>query len=145
MADHRAILVAPSATLPAEAVVPVRVDRHTLAKRRWRAVAEDGTAVAVALPEAVRDGTTLEGAGRVFQVAQEEETVVAIPLPDGTAMAAKIGWYLGNRHIPVEVRDTEIVVEAFPTLTASLERIGIDHEVRTDVLRCGAHSSGHRH
>ena len=81
----------------------------------------------------------------VYGCAEEPEEVIVIPLPEGTELAAKIGWYLGNRHIPVEVREGEIVVEVFPTLTDSLERIGIGYEERSDVLRCGPHSSGHRH
>lgn len=128
-----------------DGAVPVQVDRHTLQKRRWRAVAEDGTEVAVALSQPVVDGDFLDAGARAFRVVQEPEEVVVITLPEASEMAAKIGWYLGNRHIPVEVRDDEIVVEAFPTLTDSLKRIGIGYELRTDVLRCGAHSSGHRH
>lgn len=124
-------------------VLPVaRVD---LWKRRWRGVAEDGTPVAVALAEPVADGALLGGGGRVFRVAQIPEELVCIPMPDDASMSAKIGWYLGNRHIPIEVRESELLMENFPTLTDSLQRIGILFEVRTDVLRCKPHSSSHRH
>ena len=121
------------------------VARVDLWKRRWRGVAEDGTHVAVALSDPSKDGDLLGGGGRKFRVRQLSEDVVAIAMPAEAEMAAKIGWYLGNRHIPIEVRDTELVMENFPTLTDSLERIGIPYEVREDVLRCKAHSSGHRH
>ena len=76
---------------------------------------------------------------------QLPEEVVAIPLPESGELGAKIGWYLGNRHIPIEVRESELVMELFPTLTDSLERIGIPFQVRNDVLNCKPHSSGHRH
>jgi len=128
-----------------EEVTPVRVRRETLQKRRWRAVAGDGTELAIDLVEPARDGDLISGGGRQFVLVQEAEQVVAIPLPGDRKMAAKIGWYLGNRHLPIEVREDEMLVERFPTLTDSLDRIGIGYSLRTDVLRCRAHSSGHRH
>ena len=51
------------------------------------------------------------------------EEVVSISMPEDPSMAAKIGWYLGNRHLPIEVREKEILLESFPTLTDSLDRI----------------------
>jgi len=123
----------------------IRVARVDLWKRRWRGTASDGTEVAVALDEAAKDGQCLYGEEECFQIVQTSEEVVAIPMPDDSEMAAKIGWYLGNRHIPIEVRAEELVMENFPTLTGSLTKIGIPHEVREDVLRCRPHSSDHRH
>jgi len=99
----------------------------------------------VSLDEATQDGVCLYGDHACYRVVQLPEEVVAIPLPANAEMAAKIGWYLGNRHIPIEVRETEIVMEIFPTLTESLTRIGVAHEVRQDVLRCRPHSTDHRH
>ena len=127
------------------AAVVVRVCRVDLWKRRWRSVAEDGTGVAVALESPAKNGETLWGEEGCFRVVQTPEEVVAIEMPAGVEMAAKIGWYLGNRHIPVEVRSDEMVVENFPSLTDSLERIGIAHGVRQDVLNCRPHSEDHRH
>jgi len=128
---------------PDAPTLPVlRVD---LWKRRWRGAADDGSEVAVSLDEATQDGVCLYGDHACYRVVQLPEEVVAIPLPANAEMAAKIGWYLGNRHIPIEVRETEIVMEIFPTLTESLTRIGIAHEVRQDVLRCRPHSTDHRH
>ncbi|NNC87840.1 MAG: hypothetical protein HKN82_05195 [Akkermansiaceae bacterium] len=145
MSKASPILVTRALESGADGAVPVQVGRHNLQKRRWRAVADDGTELAVTLPDAVADGAFLDGGARCFRVVQEPEEVVVIALPGTAELAAKIGWYLGNRHIPVEVREDEIVVEAFPTLTDSLRRIGIGYSERMDVLRCGPHSSGHRH
>lgn len=132
--------------------VAVHVDRHTLYKRRWRAAASDGTELAVDLEAPVKDrDLLLAGAGegesdeRIFQIQQTPEEVLVIPLPDTTEMAAKIGWYLGNQHLPVEIRDNEIILERLDTLAASLDRIGIPYEFRVDVFRCKIHSSSHQH
>lgn len=148
MAAPRAILADRLATPSdggCEGGVPIRVPRETVWKRRWRAVADDGTEVAVDLDEPVADGAVLSAGERRFVVVQSAEEVVALALPADPRRAAQIGWYLGNRHIPIEVRADEILVEAFPTLTESLERIGIPHECRHDVLRCRPHSGDHRH
>ncbi len=124
--------------------VPLKVDRVDLWKRRWRGVAEDGTEVAVDLEKSVSHGALLYGQGRLFSVIQNPEDVVVIRMPEEASMAAKIGWYLGNRHLPIEVRSHEILLELFPTLTDSLERIGIAYELRRDVLNCRPHSE-HTH
>ncbi len=125
--------------------VTVQVDRHTLYKRRWRARAEDGTDLAVDLEAPVTHGALLDGgdAEKVFIIEQTPEDVLVIPMPDTTEMAAKIGWYLGNQHLPVEVRDDEIILERLDTLAASLERIGIPYEFRHDIFRCKMHSHQH--
>ncbi len=128
-----------------EGGISVSVARVDLWKRRWRGTASDGTPVAVDLAGPAGHGDLLSGGGRTFLVLQLPEEVVGIPLPESGDLAAKIGWYLGNRHIPIEVRDGELVMEMFPTLTDSLERIGIPYQVRNDVLNCNPHSVGHRH
>ncbi len=125
--------------------VLLSVARIDLYKRRWRGVAQDGTEVAVALSEAAKDGQYLCGADRVFLISQNPEDVLVIPMPQEAEMAAKIGWYLGNRHIPIEVRADEMLMENFPTLEDSLTRIGISYHLRQDVLRCRPHSADHRH
>lgn len=100
--------------------------------------------MAVALEKAAQNGNVLLGGGRSFRIAQMPEEVVAITMPEEQSMAAKIGWYLGNRHLPIEVREKEILLESFPTLTDSLERIGIGYTMREDVLNCRPHSE-HTH
>ena len=128
----------------ADATTVVRVDRHTLYKRRWRATAEDGTELAVNLEAPVADGAVLKSKdGDTFLIEQIEEVVLVIPLPGTTEMAAKIGWYLGNQHLPVEIRDDEILLEQLQTLADSLDRIGIPYTLRRDVFRCKMHSHQH--
>lgn len=121
------------------------VARDDLWKLRWQGVAADGTEVAVALETPAKHGMILASLERSFRIEQLPEEVIAIPMPQDAEMAAKIGWYLGNRHIPIEVRTVEIVMGNFPTLTDSLDRIGIGYEVRQDLLLCRPHSEEHRH
>ena len=128
----------------ATATTKVFVDRHTLYKRRWRAKAEDDTELAVNLESAVPDGTLLDARnGRIFLITQLPEDVLAIPLPKKAEMAAKVGWYLGNQHLPVEIREDEIILENLKTLAASLDRIGIPYTLRKDVFHCKMHSHQH--
>ena len=137
-------LLVEQTTKVASTSVKVSVDRHTLYKSRWRAKAEDGTELAVNLDSPVSDGTLLDaGQGRVFLIEQQAENVLVIPLPQKTEMAAKVGWYLGNQHLPVEIRENEIILEQLNTLAASLDRIGISYTLRRDVFHCKMHSHQH--
>lgn len=137
-------LLVEQTTKVASTSVKVSVDRHTLYKRRWRAKAEDGTELAVNLDSPVSDGTLLDaGQGRGFLIEQQAENVLVIPLPQKTEMAAKVGWYLGNQHLPVEIRENEIILEQLNTLAASLDRIGISYTLRRDVFHCKMHSHQH--
>ena len=128
----------------AEDAVLVKVDRHTLYKRRWRATAENGDDLAVNLDAPVGDGAFLDGGeGRVFKIVQSEEEIIAIPLPAAPEMAAKVGWFLGNQHLPVEVTKEEIILEKVNTLRASLKRIGIPFREGKQVFHCKMHSHQH--
>lgn len=122
----------------------ISVDRHTLYKRRWRATAEDGIELAVDLDQAVSDGTFLKtDENKVYQIKQRSEDVLVITLPDSVEIAAKLGWYLGNQHLPVEVRTDAIILEKLDTLAASLDRIGIPYTFKHDLFRCKMHSHQH--
>ena len=136
-----ALLIEKTADVTAGAV-RVSIDRHTLSKRRWRATASDGSELAVNLDAPVAVGTVLESVdGRQFLIHQEPEEVLSIPLPKKTEMAAKVGWYLGNQHLPVEIREDEILLEKVKTLADSLDRIGIPYTLRTDVFTPAIHSN----
>ncbi|MDB9741530.1 hypothetical protein OAB00_01610 [Akkermansiaceae bacterium] len=138
--------VLPSDASVSEEIKVLVIDRTTLSKRRWRAV-QNGQEIAVGLEAPVGHGTILanEEETHFYRIEQIAEEVVSIPIPEDQTMAAKIGWYLGNRHIPIEVRSDVMVMENFPTLMDSLERIGIKYALKNDILRCAAHSADHRH
>lgn len=130
------------------AKVAIQLDRHTLQKRRWRATAVDGTELALDLEEPVSHGdvvAVVEGARYVIQ--QAPEPVLILPLPESTEEAARLGWFLGNQHLPVEVRKDCILVEDIPTLAQAIHKNHIDHRHGHEVFLSDPHSrsAGHGH
>lgn len=131
------------ASLPA---IAVELDRHTLQKRRWRATAADGTELAIDLPEPVTHGTTIAATETSrYEVRQTPEPVLIVPLPAETDAAARLGWFLGNQHLPVEVRHDAILVEDVATLADALHRHHIHHHHGTEVFLADPHSAHHHH
>ena len=128
----------------AESAIVVKTDRHTLYKRRWRATATDGTELAVDLDSPVGHNSLLLSAdSTLYLIEQKKEDVLVITLPTSTQLAAQVGWYLGNQHLPVEVREDSIILEKIDTLAASLDRIGIPYTFRNDIFLCKMHSHQH--
>ncbi|MFC5050465.1 hypothetical protein ACFPK9_07555 [Rubritalea spongiae] len=121
------------------------IDRHTIAKRRWRQLLSEDLEVVYKLQVPSSHGALLLGSdGKCYKLQQNAEDVIAIPMPGSLEMAAKVGWYLGNQHLGIEVREKEILLEDVHTLARSLEKIGIPFERREDVFLCALHSS-HSH
>jgi len=103
--------------------VPLRVERLTLAKRRWRAVAEDDKEFGFDLATALADGAaffTSESA--VYCIAQMPEPVLEIALISKPAPIARLGWTIGNLHFPIQVTDEVIRVPDDPALRQLFER-----------------------
>lgn len=97
------------------------------------------------LSSATAHGQLLLGSdGHCYKIQQTTEGVIVIPMPQSLEMAAKLGWYLGNQHLGIEVRENELVLEDVHTLARSLEKIGIPFKKRVDVFLCALHSS-HSH
>jgi len=126
--------------------VYVPVDRHTLAKRRWRCTAEDGTDLAIDLEEPCHDGDLLFlQSDRAYRVKQAPEEVICIPVPENAGEAARLGWFLGNQHLAVEVTDGWIQLAFEPGLCLRLERAGIQFHKRRAVFSPDPHSAVHHH
>ena len=126
--------------------VAVKVDRHTLARRRWRVAAEDGCDLAVDLETPVGEGTVLfVGESCVYVVSQDPETVIEIPIPTDPVKATALGWFLGNQHLPVQILEKVVRLEATPHLDDRLKREGLNFERREAVFAPAPHSVGHAH
>ncbi|MGB8168329.1 MAG: hypothetical protein WCF18_12600 [Chthoniobacteraceae bacterium] len=110
--------------------VRLAVDRLTLAKRRWRGVAEDGREFGFDLTTPLRDGDTFfTEAAASYVIAQKYEPVLEVSvteaaLADG-AQAARMGWLIGNLHFQIEVTEEVIRVVDDPAVRQMFEREGI--------------------
>jgi urease accessory protein len=103
-----------------EVLLPV--DRHTLAKRRWRGVADDGREFGFDLAEPLDDGTVFfHAGGATYVIAQQPEPIFEIPITT-PADSARIGWLVGNLHFSIEIAGDVVHVVADPALRQMLIR-----------------------
>ena len=93
--------------------IALRADRHTLAKRRWRGVAEDGREFGFDLEEPLSDCDAIfRDGGKLYVVFQEPEPLIEVILDEDSAKAAETGWSIGNMHLPMEVKGSAIRMAA---------------------------------
>ena len=124
--------------------VQIMTERHTLAKRRWRGVAEDGTEFGFDLERPLHAGDMahIDGA-KVYVIVQTPEPVLEIPLLS-VDQAARTAWQIGNLHFPLAFTPGYILVEDDPAIRQMVERERIPFHSRTAVLQ-PFHASTHRH
>ena len=91
---------------PALPRVRLHADRLTLAKRRWRAVAEDGAEFGFDLAAPLSDGAAFFASDTaVYFIGQKSEPVLEVALIAKAAPVARLGWTIGNLHFPIQVTD----------------------------------------
>ena len=131
--------------------VRLRADRTTLAKRRWRGVAEDGREFGFDLDETLGHGTHFFAEGEnqyVLEQAPEEVLEIAVTTLE---QAARVAWSLGNLHFGVQALPNAVRVTEDPAVLQLLAREHIAFEKVTCVflpLSAGAHhhhDHGHEH
>ncbi len=129
--------------------VHVPVDRLTLAKRRWRGVAEDGREFGFDLDEPLQHGDHFYQEGdRHYTIDQKPEEVLEIPLTHAD-QAAHVAWGLGNLHFGIQIEHGVIRVPEDPAVLQFLNR----EHIAFRKVRCvfapistGAHSHhAHEH
>ena len=129
-------------------VVRIPVDRHQLAKRRWRGEAEDGTVFGFDLEVPLRHGQVVRvEADRQYRIEQAPESCLRIPL-GGPEESARIGWSVGNLHFQAAFGADAVLVMDDLAVRQMLEREGIPHERVVRVFEPAAqvgHSHGHGH
>lgn len=97
------------------------IDRHLFLKRRWQGVAEDGTAFEFDLESRLKNGCVIHQTDeRDYVIAQREEPVFQIATPSA-ALAALVGWKIGNLHFPVQIGDGFIRVTVDPMIQELLD------------------------
>jgi urease accessory protein len=97
-------------------------DRATLAKRRWRGVAEDGREFGFDLHEPLMDGVLFHTDGdKDYATKQAPEDVLEIPIAT-PEQAARVAWSLGNLHFGVQVLPEAVRVVEDPAVRQFLTR-----------------------
>lgn len=133
---------------PALQRVPLPVDRLTLAKRRWRGTAQDGTEFGFDLEYALADADIFHTTDTAaYTIAQLAEPVLEVSLADDASTAARLGWLIGNLHFQLEIDGATIRVADDPALRQLFEREHIHFHECEAVFRPlgGGHSHGHHH
>lgn len=137
----RAPLLEWNASLP---IVRVSVERLTLAKRRWRGAAEDGSDFGFDLEAPVADGTCVfQSESARYVIAQNYEPVWEVVLGNDSPASARLGWMIGNLHFPLEVAGAIVRVANDPALRQLFERERIPFVACKRVFH--PLSGGHRH
>ena len=130
--------------LPAVPAGRVVADRHTLAKRRWRATASDGKEFGFDLTAPFTHATVFNtAAGSAYLVEQKPEAVLEVKLIPRPAPVARLGWALGNLHFPIEVSDEVIRVPDDPAIRQLFEREKIPFEAVEAVFQPFARAHSH--
>jgi urease accessory protein len=126
-------------------VVVLKVDRLRLAKRRWRGFAEDGLEFGFDLEAPLRPGDPFFCSdSATYVIEQQPEVVVEMTQPDSPAIAARLGWLLGNLHFPLEIRGDVLRVCDDPAVRQMLAREGWPYRLVEAVFQpaSGGHSHG---
>jgi urease accessory protein len=132
--------------------VKLRADRATLAKRRWRGIADDGREFGFDLPAPLTHGAAFFAHDDLRYVAhQRPETVLEIPVADRDE-AAHLAWNLGNLHFGIEILPHAIRAPDDPAIRQFLDRENLAFAPVSAVflpLSGGAshphHADGHAH
>lgn len=124
---------------PKVAVVELRVERRTLAKRLWRGVAADGAEFGFELAVPLKHGDTFyQTAGARYVIVQEPEPVLEVLIGELPASAtAGIGWAVGNLHLEFSSEATRLLTPDEPAARQLFARIQIGFTPTTAVFRPG--------
>ena len=116
--------------------VSIRVDRQKLAKRRWRAAADDGADFGFELETPLaHEAVAAATAAARYVIRQFPEAVLEIPLDVAPEAAAVIGWAVGNLHFAIEAQSGRVLAPDDPGLRQALDRLGIHYHEATEVFR----------
>lgn len=135
-----AAVAAPDPTLPE---VALAVDRHDLARRRWRVAAPDGQEFGFELARPLQTGDTIaELAGKRYVVRQNPEAVLVVPLDLAPSAAAGLGWAFGNMHLEASTEPGRFLVADTPAARQLLGRLGLACVAELQIFRPGRFARG---
>ncbi|MBK1880138.1 urease accessory protein UreE [Pelagicoccus mobilis] len=125
--------------------IPLKIDRRKLAKRRFRATADDGTDFGFDLPHPLKHGTPFHQTDEaVYLIDQAPEPVLRIEIADAE-QAALYGWMIGNMHFKAAFESNAILAEDDPAVRQMLERSDIPFEEATAVFQPPSNAAAHHH
>ena len=124
---RRAIAVHPRGAWPdhrlVDTVTLAYLDRH---RRRIRLVADSGATFLLDLPRATHlaegDGLELDTGG-YLRVGAAAEPVLEIAAADWASLL-RIAWHLGNRHLPLQVLDDRLRIQADHVIAEMVSGLG---------------------
>jgi len=126
-------------------VIALKVDRRTLAKRRWRGVADDGAEFGFDLSHPLKNRTHFfETSENRYAIEQTPESVLSIPFKE-KKQAAYYGWMVGNLHFSADFQLDAVIAENDPAVRQMLERNHIGFSEKTLVFEPVIVSHGHHH
>ena len=127
-------------------IVPVPVDRHKLARRRWRGSAVDGTDFGFDVTEALNHQDCIFiSNGRAYCIEQVAEPCFILGLGSPQS-AAWLGWMIGNLHFKAAFSSQGILVQDDLAVQQMLEREYIHYHRVLQVFQPsqqGGHSHAH--
>ena len=119
-------------------------------QRRWmrgRFTTAKGRKIGVALPT----GTTLApdailwvGPDWYLRIEAATEPVLEV-LPSGYNEAIKIAFEVGNRHFPLAIQESKILVPDDTAMVRLMDRLGAPWQRRQDVFNPIGNTQGHLH
>ena len=118
-------------------------------RSRLRARLESGEEVALMLPRGtvLVDGDLLLAAdGRLIRIEAKAEPVLEITHPDAAGLQ-RIAYHLGNRHVPVQLGTSRLLLGIDPVLADMARQLGgnVSEAHRAFEPETGAYGGGHRH
>lgn len=133
-----------SAVDPSLRQIALQTDRLTLAKRLWRAAAEDGKEFGFELSATLKPGDTFwVSQDARYVVYQRPEPVVEIALDLPPSAAAGIGWAVGNLHLELSAEPARLLAPDEPAVRQLLERLKVAYTPTIAVFRPGRFARGH--
>jgi urease accessory protein len=128
-----------------EEIVFLMPDRATLAKRRWRGVAQDGREFGFDLDHVLSNGSVFfRESGKCYVISQAPEPVLEVDLEQDLKRGTILAWQIGNLHFPIEVTDSVIRCPDDPAVRQMLQREQIASRETMAVFLPIA-SAGHAH
>lgn len=125
--------------------LPLAVDRQTLAKRRWRGVAADGSEFGFDLEKPLNHDECFHQTGTAaYLIAQAPEALLEVPVLS-PLQAAKIAWQIGNLHFPLAIMNNHLWIEDDPAIRQMFVRENIPFREIRAIFQPLAAVAGHHH